>query len=242
MEIHYSVQAKTEMFQNTSIIACYHNNFFCSWSGGKDSTLSLYKAIKEGGNPCFLLTMMIETGDRSRSHGIPKEVLEEQARCIAIPIRFCSTSWKSYTENFLEELNFFKNLEIQKGIFGDIDIESHRQWVQNVCNIAKIIPCLPLWQAERTALLNEFIKAGFHAEIVAVKDGVLPPTYLGKTLNDELIEEFRILGIDLCGEAGEYHTIVTDGPIFKKPLHIKHGKQVLRDGYWFSDISLNAMK
>jgi len=239
-EIHYSMPVTEELFQASTISECYNDNFFCSWSGGKDSSLALYKAIQSGSYPCFLLTMMIETGDRSRSHGIPRNVLEEQARCIGIPIRFCSTSWNSYTENFLEELSFFKNSDIQKGVFGDIDIESHRQWVESTCNREKIIAWLPLWQIERTTLLYELIKKGFRAEIVAVKEGVLPPTYLGRILNDEILEEFKALGIDLCGEAGEYHTIVTDGPIFKQPLYIKHGKQVLRDGYWFSDVSLSS--
>lgn len=238
-EIDCNIQPKNEIFQPLYIFEHHNDKFFCSWSGGKDSSLALYRAIKAGGTPICLLTMMIETGDRSRSHGIPKAVLEEQARCMGIPIRFCSTSWQLYTENFLRELSFFRDLEIQRGVFGDIDIENHRQWVENTCNAEKIIPWLPLWQEERTILLNELIDAGFRAEIVAVKDGVLSPYYLGKTLNEEILEEFKVLGIDLCGEKGEYHTIITDGPIFKQPLHIRHGKQILRDGYWFSDVSLN---
>lgn len=237
-EIHYTVPSNIDYFQTSPISECHDNTFFCSWSGGKDSSLALYKAIQAGGLPSFLLTMMIETGDRSRSHGTPTNVLEEQARCIGIPIRFCSTSWQFYTENFLKELVFFKNLEIQKGVFGDIDIESHLEWVQSTCNTEEIVAWLPLWQMEREELLDELLKAGFRAEIIAVKDGTLSPSYLGKILDEQIIEEFRDLGIDLCGEAGEYHTIVTDGPIFKKPLHIIHGQQVLRDGYWFSDVSL----
>jgi uncharacterized protein (TIGR00290 family) len=239
IEIYYNVQVKNEVSSSQQFIACYHDKFFCSWSGGKDSSLALYRAIKAGGSPSCLFTMMIETGERSRSHGISKDVLEEQARCLDIPIRFCSASWQSYTERFLESLSFFKDLEIERGVFGDIDIESHRKWVENVCSTHKIIPWLPLWQEPRNTLLDELIGAGFRAEIVAVKEGVLSPSYLGKVLNSEILEEFKALGIDLCGEAGEYHTIVTDGPIFKRPLHIIHGKQVLKDGYWFSDVALH---
>jgi uncharacterized protein (TIGR00290 family) len=217
------------------------NDFFCSWSGGKDSALALHKAIKAGGNPRFLLTMMIESGDRSRSHGVLREVLEEQAKCIDIPIRFCPASWNSYTENFSNELNYFKDAQILAGVFGDIDIESHYQWVQKVCNNQNLIAKLPLWNTERTVLLNELLNNGFRAEIVAVKEGVLSPNYLGKTLTNLVFDEFNALGIDLCGEAGEYHTIVTDGPIFKRPLSVIHGKKVLRDGYWYSDISLEPV-
>lgn len=232
IEMHYTMP--TETYAS----AYNQNTFFCSWSGGKDSSLALHKAIKTGATPCFLLTMMIEAGDRSRSHGIPKYVLEEQANCIGIPIRFCATSWNNYTENFIKELHFFRDLDIPCGVFGDIDIESHREWVEGVCNANEINAWLPLWQTERTTLLHELLEDGFRAEIVAVKDGVLPPSYLGRILDHETLEEFNALGIDLCGEAGEYHTIVTDGPIFKKPLFIKHGQQVLRNGYWFSDVSL----
>jgi diphthine-ammonia ligase len=213
------------------------NHLFCSWSGGKDSSLALYKAIESGNIPCFLLTMMIETGDRSRSHGIPKSVLERQSKCLNIPIRFCSTSWPLYTENFLKELAFFKSSSIELGVFGDIDIESHRKWVQSNCYKEGITALLPLWNADRSDLLNNLIKTGFQAEIIAVKEGVLSPDYLGRTLDAAMIEEFRTLDIDICGEAGEYHTIVTDGPIFKYPLHITHGQKVLRDGYYFSDVS-----
>ena len=183
---------------------------FCSWSGGKDSSLALYKAIQQGSHPCYLLTMMIESGSRSRSHGIPKEVLEEQARCLGIPIRFCSTSWATYTENFLKELSAFRELELQTGVFGDIDIEGHYEWVQTVCNKEEVRAWLPLWQMDRMTMLTELLQAGFRIEMVVVKDGVLPTSFLGRVLDFELIKEFEDLGIDLCGENGEYHTIVTD--------------------------------
>jgi diphthine-ammonia ligase len=225
--------------QNNARFEYSNSHFFCSWSGGKDSALALYKTIQVGGKLSFLLTMMTETGERSRSHGIPKYVLEEQAICIGLPIRFCATSWNLYTENFLKELNFSRNAEIFNGVFGDIDIEAHYEWIETICHLGEISPWLPLWHMDRLTLLNELISLGFCAEIVAVKDGVLSPSHLGKTLDASLIDEFRNLGIDLCGETGEYHTIITNGPIFKKPLRISHGKQVLYDGYWFSDISLN---
>lgn len=214
------------------------SKFFCSWSGGKDSALALYKAIQSGIDIDSLHTMMIETGDRSRSHGIKKDVLEAQASCIGLPISFCSTSWDNYTENYLKHLDLLKRLGINAGIFGDIDIESHLQWVENVCHSKKMQAILPLWQMTRLHLLEELLQNGFKAEIIAVKDQVLPKNYLGRVLNNTLICEFQNLGIDLCGENGEYHTLVTDGPFFNQPLKIQHGDQVLKDGYWFSDVSL----
>jgi uncharacterized protein (TIGR00290 family) len=213
--------------------------FFCSWSGGKDSCLALYRMMQKRGNPSLALTMMIENGERSRSHGIPAQVLQEQARLIGMSIRFCSTSWQLYENRFVHELDAIKKLGMMHGVFGDIDLEDHRKWVEKVCAIGGIQPHLPLWKEKRLDLLNEFIDLGFRAEIVAVKDSCLPSNFLGKTLTHDLIHIFSEMGIDLCGEAGEYHTIVTDGPIFLSPLKILHKKSVLREGYWFSDISLS---
>lgn len=221
--------------------------FFCSWSGGKDSSLALYRAIKNGAQPQALLTMMIETGNRSRSHGISLHILKQQAHLMGIPIRFCSTSWQTYEQCFIEEVHSLKKSGIENGVFGDIDIDAHRLWVEKVCAVENIKPWLPLWKEERIHLLNEFLEAGFCAQIIAVKEDQLPPHFLGKILNEELIQEFTLRGIDLCGEAGEYHTLVTDGPLFTEPLHISQGSQVLRDGYWFLDLhrplgSLKQMK
>lgn len=212
--------------------------YFCSWSGGKDSALALYKAIQTGIKPAFLLTMMIETGDRSRSHGIHRSILEAQAYSIGIPIRFCSTSWDSYTDHFLNELQALHELGVDGGIFGDIDIEAHYQWVQKVCEKNHIQPLLPLWQKQRDVILKELFENNFQAEIIAVKEGVLPSSFLGKSLNAAILEEFKTFEIDLNGEAGEYHTFITDGPLLKYPLQVKHGEKVLKSGYWFSDISL----
>lgn len=217
---------------------CPGGSFFTSWSGGKDSSLALYRAIAQGAKSSALLTMMIEDGQRSRSHGLPRSVLEAQARCLDIPIRFCSTSWPSYTANFKKELNALKESDIGCGVFGDIDLENHRLWVEGVCSEAGVQPWLPLWKEPRTTLLNELLSGGFRAEIIAVKDGVLSPDFLGRTLDKHIVDEFCEIGIDLCGEAGEYHTVVTDGPIFNYPLAIEHGQKVLKDGYWFLDVSV----
>jgi diphthine-ammonia ligase len=82
------------------------------------------------------------------------------------------------------------------------------------------------------------LERGFHAEVVAVKDGTLSPDFLGRELDAQLISELESRGIDLSGETGEYHTVVVDGPLFKNRLKTRHGKLVLKDGYWFSDVSL----
>jgi len=109
----------------------------------------------------------------------------------------------------------------------------HREWVERVCRDCDITPILPLWNKRREELLNTFIKDGFRAIIVAVDARVLNEDWLGKEIDADFIRDAASLGtIDLCGEKGEYHTFVYDGPIFKTPLAFKSAQKVLRDNNW----------
>ncbi len=212
-------------------------SFFCSWSGGKDSCLALYRAIQEGGRPRALLTMLREDGKRSRSHGLSSTLIQKQASCLGIALVTRATSWDNYEATFLSILHDFKKEGIEVGIFGDIDLEEHREWVERVCSSATIYPYEPLWKKARRDLLKELFEAGFKATIVAVKENVLDKQFLGKILNVDLMEKFEGMGIDASGEGGEYHTVVTDGPIFSTSLQLDLKEQSLKDGYWFLDVS-----
>ena len=212
--------------------------FFCSWSGGKDACLALQRAIRAGGRPAALLTMMIEDGQRSRAHGLPLAVLQSQARALGLPLTCRSASWQDYEQQFLDQLGEFKNAGIQAGVFGDIDLEPHREWVERVCRQAGLTPYEPLWQAPRRQLLEEFLDQGFQATIVAVKQDVLAAGFLGRSLDQRLIGELEAAGVDASGEEGEYHTVVTAGPIFSEPLRLAHGQQHARDGYYFLDVAV----
>ncbi len=212
--------------------------FFCSWSGGKDSCLSLYHAIRKGGKPKKLITMLTINGKKTRSHGLPIEVIMEQSKALGIPLETCSTSWGEYEKNFIHLIKGMKHEGIDFGVFGDIDIEKHREWVERVCQLVETEPYLPLWKKKRSSLVKEFIAAGFKAKIVAVKDDVLDRSFLGRELDLILIEEFRKIGIDVSGENGEYHTVVTNGPIFSKEIELVAGEKVFHNGYWFLDTFL----
>lgn len=214
-------------------------SFFCSWSGGKDSCLAFYRSVQNGGIPCLLLTMMNETGDRSRSHGLPLELLEKQALALNLPFWTRAAGWSDYESVFVKALTELKNQKgIPAGVFGDIDLEPHREWVEKVCSRTGIEPFEPLWNEARSDLLDEFIGLGFKAVVVAVKDGVLGKEFLGKTLDPEIITKFKGIGIDPSGEKGEYHTVVVDGPNFGFPIRIELREQVFFDGYWFQDVSV----
>jgi len=217
-------------------------SYFVSWSGGKDSCLSLFRAIKKHGNPKCLLNMLTEDGFRSRSHGLTKTVLEKQAHLLGIPINFYAATWNDYETTFLNALHELKKTGIEMGVFGDIKIPdnpdwaNHRQWADEICNKANISTFEPLWEDKIECILQELLDEGFIAKIISIKADRLSPDYLGRTLDKDLIIELTEQGIDPAGEQGEYHTIVIDGPLFANPLRLEENGRVLRDGYWFLDV------
>lgn len=212
-------------------------HFFCSWSGGKDACLALYLAMREGGVPRCLVTMEYEDGGASRGHRLPIALVAEQASSIGIPLITRKTSWEGYEPAFLSILEGLRQEGVEAGVFGDIDLEEHREWVSRVCSSVDMDACLPLWGKSRSELAGELLGAGFKATIVAVREDALDRRFLGRTLDEALIEEFTGLGIDVSGEAGEYHTVVTDGPIFSTPLVLKVKGEFFNDSHWFLDVS-----
>lgn len=211
--------------------------FVTSWSGGKDSCLALDRAKRAGLEPAGLFTMFIESGERSRSHGLTHTVLRAQADALGLRLFTNNASWADYEDVFVGALREFRLRGIATGVFGDIDVDDHRLWVQRVCDATDVRALHPLWKSSRRALLDEFLDLGYRATVIAVREGVLDRAFLGRTLDRELIDEFERLGIDASGENGEYHTVVTDGPLFDKALHLAQGEASCHDGVWFLDVT-----
>ncbi|MFC1953619.1 diphthine--ammonia ligase [Chloroflexota bacterium] len=212
---------------------------FISWSGGKDSCLAYYHATTNGVKGSYLLNMLTEDGKRSRSHGISTDWLQMQSKAIGIPMHHRETSWSDYETEFKKALVSYKDSGIGTGVFGDIDLEGHREWVERVCFDCDVIPLLPLWQKNQEQVLKEFINAGFTAIVVATKANLLDEEWLGREVDLKFVKDLSKKGTDisLCGEAGEYHTFVIDGPLFKEKIRIIEAKKVLRDDHWFLDIN-----
>ncbi len=210
---------------------------FASWSGGKESALATYRATSQGYQVTYLVNFMSEDGTRSRSHGISSSVLALQAKATGIPLIQVKTSWEHYEENFKKTVTWLKGKGIRGGIFGDIDLEEHKEWVERVCTELEIKPVLPLWGITPEELLAEFWGSGFKSIVVATR---LDKSLLGKILDKAFLDELRKYGCHPCGEAGEYHTFVTDGPIFNKPINITQGKKEQRNNVWFMEISAKS--
>lgn len=197
--------------------------FFSSWSGGKDSCLALHRACAAGAKPACLLTIIGPDGVRSKSHGLRKEVLEAQSAAMGVPLLIRCADWDGYEAAFSDALHEIQAKGIKSGVFGDIDFPPHLEWEEKVCSKADITPYLPLWEGNRLALLNEFIALGYKAMIVRVKEKQLARKFLGRIIDRDAVVEFQEAGIDPCGENGEYHSVVIDGPVFSKPLSIETG-------------------
>lgn len=221
-----------------TIVELNGREFFSSWSGGKDSCLALYRAMQRGGVPRRLFTMLSEDGLRSRSHGLPPSVIAAQAAALRIPALTGRAGWDDYEAVFLASLAELRAAGLTDGVFGDIDLEPHREWVERVCGQRQITAHLPLWQEPRRDLLAEFIGAGFMATIVAVCDARLPSYFLGRQMDWSLVAELEAAGVDACGEEGEFHTVVTGGPLFSAPLNLVHGEVVGHSGYSFLVVTL----
>jgi len=216
------------------------NKAFISWSGGKDCCLACYQAMSDGLEIRYLANMLTEDGTRSRTHGLSTEVLQLQSRAIGIPLLQGKATWGTYEDEFKKLLRSFKRQGINEGVFGDIDLEEHREWVERVCDTADITPHLPLWGKEQDEILRRFISVGFEAVVIATKADMLGEEWLGRRIDVDFINQLTELrktnNITPCGEAGEYHTLVVDGPIFQKLVEIQETEKVLRNGHWFLEI------
>ena len=210
--------------------------FACSWSGGKDSALAFHRAVRAGLRPVALLTMFKEDGERSRSHGLRPEILVAQAEALGLPLVQGHATWDGYEATFIQKLAEVKALGAEAVVFGDIDLQPHREWEENVCAAAGLTPLLPLWLEPRRKLVDELLCAGFQASLVAVREGRLPMEFLGRRLSPALVDELEALGCDACGEEGEYHSVVVDGHGFKVPLDLIPGAISKIQDVWCLDL------
>ena len=192
-----------------------------SWSGGKDSAYALHLAKQQGHEIMGLLTMMNE--EKSKFHLIRSDLLDAQAEAIKVPLIKKQTINETYEQDFKTALAELKAKNVEGLITGDIcQVAGHEEdWLNRVCREIGLKPIRPLWMGDTKQIYINYINAGFKATVVRTNLSNLGMEWLGQTLNREFYENILKLGnIDPCGEKGEYHTIVTDGPYFKKKIEI----------------------
>ncbi|MBN2462829.1 MAG: diphthine--ammonia ligase [Dehalococcoidia bacterium] len=210
--------------------------YAASWSGGKDSCFACWKAISQGLKVSHLLNFINTDSTRAMSHGLDRKLIALQAQAMALPILQQKVTWETYEAGFKEALAKLKLKGITGLITGDIYLQEHKDWIDRVCGESGVKAILPLWKIDTARLLTDFIDAGFKAIVVSVKAKFLGKEWLGRQVDSKLASEFTQMNIDVCGEAGEFHTFVYDGPLFKKPIKIGKSVPISRDSHWTLDI------
>jgi diphthine-ammonia ligase len=205
-----------------------------SWSGGKDSCLACYKAIKSGSRVGYLLNLISNQYKRCCFHGIEANLLNLQAESVGIPLiqKEVSPDMEKYEEEFKAAVSEIKAKGAHGMVFGDVYLEEHKNWVERVCKDLEILPIEPLWNHSPLKVVEEFIDLGFKAIVVSCKADLFGKNFIGRHLDKDLLQELKERNICPCGENGEFHTFVIDGPIFKRGIEILESEPVLIEGFW----------
>lgn len=211
----------------------------CLWSGGKDSCFACYKAKIEGYTIVSIINFANAEGTSSVSHGLSAEIIQRQAQMLGIPFLQKPMPHEGYRQAFKELVNDYKTKHGIEGIvFGDIYLQEHRDWIDKVCEELKVKAILPVWTNDTVGLARQIIDSGFKAIVVSVKKDILGKEWLGRKVDHEFMNDLKEAGdFDLCGERGEFHTFVYDGPLFKKPVTFTTGEKVEIGTHYFLKVN-----
>ena len=210
-----------------------------SWSGGKDSCAA-FERSREAFDIVAAVTMVDLEGTRSRSHGIRIELLRAQTAALGLRHVMRRCDWESYEREFEHGLRELQADGVTHVIYGDIVAPEHRAWAERLSERAGVAAVEPLFGIPTSEVAGNFVRSGARATIVAVESSKLDATWLGTELTADAIERLVALGVDPCGENGEYHTFVTDSPSFARPVVVLPGEIVQVRGYWAMDLFTGA--
>ncbi|MDE2462110.1 MAG: adenine nucleotide alpha hydrolase [Alphaproteobacteria bacterium] len=216
------------------------NKVLLSWSGGKDSAMALY-ALKQQRDIVVeaLLTTVTEGYQRISMHGVRRALLHAQAAALGLPLREVlitpGADNAQYEARMAAVLADAKECGILSCAFGDLFLEDIRAWRDRQLAQVDMTARYPLWGRNTSELIHEFLELGFKTIIVCVDPKKLSPDFVGRVIDRALVAELPG-DVDPCGENGEFHTFVFDGPIFRTPVAFLRGERVLRDGFWFCDL------
>lgn len=222
-----------------------------NWSGGKDSALALYHTLN---HPDFdvrcLMTSLNSEADRISMHGVRKSMLEAQVKAIGLPLSILSLpgeiSMEDYDVLMRKQMAGFIDQGITHSVFGDIFLEDLKKYREQRLEEVGLKGHFPLWKQDTRELIQEFLDRGFKTIVVSVDGSKLDKSFAGRELNESFLNDLPS-NVDPCGENGEFHTFVFEGPIFKEPFSFEKGEVVGKeyklsgetDGavtYWFQDL------
>lgn len=211
-----------------------------SWSGGKDSCLALYELQRNGGFAVeALLTTLTRDFDRISMHGVRRALLEDQAASLGIPVREVLISKGAdnaeYEAKIGEALDTARHGGIEAVVFGDLFLADIRAYRDRLLARHGLAGLYPLWGRDTAALIRDFLCLGFKAVVVCVDPAKLAPCFVGRIIDEAFLADLPS-AVDPCGENGEFHTFVFDGPNFSMPVRFSFGEIVCRDSFWFCDL------
>lgn len=212
-----------------------------SWSGGKDSSLALYEIQKnQNCEIAALITTVTDDYNRVSMHGLRTSLLDEQALNLDIPLQKVliskNASNDEYESAFNDVILIYKEKGINQVVFGDLYLEDIKKYREDLLHKVDMTCEFPIWKRDTTKLAYEFIDLGFKAITVCVDSNVLDEKFAGREFNKHFLNDLPN-GIDPCGENGEFHTFVYDGPIFNKMIDHKLGEIILRDErFYYCDV------
>lgn len=210
-------------------------SYIVSWSGGKDSCFAFYKAKSAGYYISHLVNFISKKYQRVSFHGTEAKLIQMQAEALDVPVVQKETTPDGYEKEFKKAVRQLIPGGVKGMVFGDIYLEEHKHWVERVCGDLGIEAIEPLWGKNTEDILKEFIDAGFEAVVVSAQSKFVDKKWIGKRVDKEFLQYLKENNIDVCGENGEYHTVVVNGPGFNKGIKIENMRTIRRDGYWFLD-------
>ena len=206
---------------------------FLNWSGGKDAAFSLYKAAQSTLPVEALVTTVTASTGRVSMHGVRKILIQQQAAALQLPLHFLEVpskpSMKAYEEVIHTSNSFFKAQGFTTAVFGDLFLEDLKTYRENLYAKSDLLCSFPLWGWDTKLMIREFLAAGFKAIVVCVNGAVLDKSFCGRMIDASFLSDLPP-HVDPCGENGEYHSFVFDGPVFQNQVRFGKG-QVVTETY-----------
>ena len=214
-----------------------------SWSGGKDSCLALFEIQKARNyRVAALLTTVTRDYDRISMHGVRRVLLEKQAASLGTPLHQVQitkgASNQEYETNLIEAVSAYRDRGIDSVVFGDLFLEDIKTYRDQFLARHDLRGIYPVWLRNTTEFIRDFIDLGFKAIITCVNADALDSSFAGMIIDDNFLSALPA-GVDPCGENGEFHTFVFDGPMFTKPVPIEVGEIKEREGFVYADVLLS---
>jgi uncharacterized protein (TIGR00290 family) len=214
-----------------------------SWSGGKDSAFALHKVLQSGAfRVAGLHTVISEETKRVGMHGVRETLIEKQAEAMGLPLtKLYLESSESHSAYERLMRGFYQQCaheHIEAVVFGDIFLEDLRVFREELLKPSGLLGIYPLWKLDTGQTISDFIRSGFRTLICAANEKYFTPAQMGMTIDDELVRQLPP-AVDPCGENGEFHTFVYDGPVFKRPIACKKGEVVAKT-YTYQKVDENG--